>query len=241
MIDYSLIIPFFNEEKNIPLVIKRIKKIYKKSKNLEFILINNGSNDNSEIVFKKNLNKKDKRIKYFKIKKNIGYGYGIKYGLKKSKGRYVGWTHSDMQTDPIDILKAIKVINLKKDKKIFVKGKRQERSFKQSFQTKAMELCTYLILGYHLKDINAQPNIVSRQFYQKYLKKFAPNDLSFDLFAYYFNVKANHTIKKINVIFKIRKFGETKGGGEGGSIITKIKLILVTLKCLFKIKFTNIN
>ena len=241
MIDYSLIIPFFNEEKNIPLVIKRIKKIYKKSKNLEFILINNGSNDNSEIVFKNNLNKKDKRIKYFKIKKNIGYGYGIKYGLKKSKGRYVGWTHSDMQTDPIDILKAIKVINLKKDKKIFVKGKRQERSFKQSFQTKAMELCTYLILGYHLKDINAQPNIVSRQFYQKYLKKFAPNDLSFDLFAYYFNVKTNHTIKKINVVFKIRKFGETKGGGEGGSIITKIKLILVTLKCLFKIKFTNIN
>ena len=39
MIDYSLIIPFFNEEKNIPLVIKRIKKIYKKSKNLEFILV----------------------------------------------------------------------------------------------------------------------------------------------------------------------------------------------------------
>ena len=28
-----------------------------------------------------------------------------------------------MQTDPIDILKAIKVINLKKDKKIFVKVK----------------------------------------------------------------------------------------------------------------------
>ena len=106
MIDYSLIIPFFNEEKNIPLVIKRIKKIYKKSKNLEFILVNNGSNDNSEIVFKKNLNKKDKRIKYFKIKKNIGYGYGIKYGLKKSKGKYIGWTHSDMQTDPIDILKS---------------------------------------------------------------------------------------------------------------------------------------
>ena len=60
MIDYSLIIPFFNEEKNIPLVIKRIKKNYKKSKNLEFILVNNGSNDNSEITFKRNLNKKDK-------------------------------------------------------------------------------------------------------------------------------------------------------------------------------------
>ena len=241
MIDYSLIIPFFNEEKNIPLVIKRIKKIYKKSNNLEFILVNNGSNDNSEIIFKRNLNKKDKRIKYFKIKKNIGYGYGIKYGLQKSRGKYVGWTHSDMQTDPIDILKAIKVIDLKKDKKIFVKGKRQERSFKQSFQTKAMELFTYLILGYNLKDINAQPNIVSRKFYQKYLKKFAPNDLSFDLFTYYFIVKADYKVKKINVLFKSRKFGETKGGGEGGSILTKIKLILVTLKCLFKIKFTSIN
>tara|TARA_B100000575_G_scaffold276570_1_gene262112 strand:+ start:116 stop:841 length:726 start_codon:yes stop_codon:yes gene_type:complete len=241
MVDYSLIIPFFNEEKNIPLVLKKIKKIYKKSKNLEFILVNNGSNDRSEIIFKRDLNKKDKRIRYFKIKKNIGYGYGIKYGLKKSKGKYVGWTHSDMQTDPTDILKAIKLINLEKDKEIFVKGKRQERSFRQSFQTTAMEFFTYLILGYNLRDINAQPNIVTRQFYQKYLRRFAPNDLSFDLFTYYFNVKANYRVKKINVIFKSRKFGETKGGGEGGSILTKIKLIFVTLKCLFKIKFMSIN
>ena len=241
MIDYSLIIPFFNEEKNIPLVLNRIKKNYSKSKNLEFILVNNGSKDKSDKVFHKNLNKKDRRIRYFKIQKNIGYGHGIKFGLKKSKGRFIGWTHSDMQTDPIDILKAIKVINLKKDKKIFIKGKRQERSLKQTFQTKAMEFFTYLILGYNLKDINAQPNIVSRQFYIKYLKRFAPDDLSFDLFTYYFNVKADYEVKKINVIFKSRKFGETKGGGEGGSIITKIKLIFVTLKCLFKIKFTNIN
>ena len=83
--------------------------------------------------------------------------------------------------------------------------------------------------------------MLSPTLFQENLKKFAPNDLSFDLFTYYFIVKADYKVKKINVLFKSRKFGETKGGGEGGSILTKIKLILVTLKCLFKIKFTSVN
>ena len=54
-------------------------------------------------------------------------------------------------------------------------------------------------------------------------------------------MKADYKVKKINILFKSRKFGETKGGGEGGSILTKIKLILVTLNCLFKIKFSKVN
>ena len=43
----------------------------------------------------------------------------------------------------------------------------------------------------------------------------------------------------INVLFKKRKFGEVKGGGEGGSLLSKPKVILVTLKCLIYLKFTN--
>ena len=45
MIKYSIVIPFYNEEKNIFFVIRSLKKILKKIKEIEFILVNNGSTD----------------------------------------------------------------------------------------------------------------------------------------------------------------------------------------------------
>ena len=62
MIKYSLVIPFFNEEKNIQKVIEALVQISKKIKFIEFILVNNGSTDNSKIEFEKGLMEKNKKI-----------------------------------------------------------------------------------------------------------------------------------------------------------------------------------
>ena len=241
MIKYSIVIPFYNEEKNIYYVIKSLKKISNKIKDIEFILVNNGSTDNSQNIFYNVLKKENKKkFKYFKIKKNIGYGHGIKYGLDKASGNYLAWTHADMQTNPTDILKAIKIIKNSKEKNLFIKGNRHKRNSKETIQTKGMEYISYFLLNIKIKDINAQPKVITRFFFNNYIKKYAPDDLSLDLFAYYFAIKKKYKIHEIKVLFKKRKYGETKGGGEGGSIITKLKLVLVTLKCLIYIKFLKI-
>ena len=62
MIRYSLVIPFFNEEKNIHIIIDQLKKISKKNKSIEFLLVNNGSTDNSKKEFKKSLQYLSKKI-----------------------------------------------------------------------------------------------------------------------------------------------------------------------------------
>ena len=241
MTSFSLIIPFYNEEKNINFVIKSLKQILNKINDIEFILINNGSTDNSKKIFSQTLKKEDKKkFKYFLIKNNIGYGHGIKFGLKKATGNYLAWTHSDMQTDPKDLLKAIKIIKQNKILNIFVKGKRQKRSSKEIIQTKAMEFISSTFLNIKINDINAQPKVITKSFYVKYLKNYAPDDLSLDLFAYYMAIKKKYKIFEINVLFKKRKYGETKGGGEGGSILTKLKLIWITLRCLLYIKFLKV-
>ena len=242
MINFSLVIPFYNEEKNIPFVIKSLKKILKKTSEVEFILINNGSTDKSDKIFIKLLkNKKKKYFRNFKIKKNIGYGHGIKFGLKKSKGNYLAWTHADLQTDPADILKAINEKKKINNEKFFIKGKRKNRNPKEVFQTRAMEIFSFIILNHRITDINAQPKLITKIFFKKYLSKLAPDDLSLDLYAYYLAASKGYTIKEFNVLFKKRKYGETKGGGEGGSVFTKLKLIFVTLKCLIKLKFLKIK
>ena len=241
MIKYSLIIPFYNEAKNITEVIFILKSISKKINSVEFILVNNGSTDDSQNIFEKNLKNQNKKIfRLLKIKKNIGYGHGIKYGLSKSSGSFLAWTHADLQTDPRDILKAIKIINKNKlTKNIFIKGLRKNRSYKENFQTRVMEIISSFFLNIKIKDINAQPKLITRKFYKKFVEKKAPDDLSFDLYCYSLAAYKKLKIFYIDVLFKKRKFGEAKGGGEGGSIFSKLKVILVTLKCLINLKFKN--
>ena len=51
---FSLVIPCFNESKNIPILIKNYKKFLKNKKN-ELILVNNGSKEETDKILKKYL------------------------------------------------------------------------------------------------------------------------------------------------------------------------------------------
>ena len=51
----SIVIPCFNEELNLPLLIIRCQEIHQKNNLLEFIFVNNGSTDNSKKILKKYL------------------------------------------------------------------------------------------------------------------------------------------------------------------------------------------
>ena len=102
----SLIIPLYNEEKNIKPLFNQVSKLQKKI-NLEFIAVNNGSKDDSTKemrLFKKKIN----NLKIINIKKNIGFGNGIKVGISKAKCDLICYTHGDLQYDLFNILKAYK-------------------------------------------------------------------------------------------------------------------------------------
>lgn len=87
----SVIIPMYNAEKTIEkCIISILNQTYE---NLEIIIINDGSVDNSENICKK-LMKKDERIKYF-YKQNSGVSDTRNYGLEKAKGYYVAFVDSD--------------------------------------------------------------------------------------------------------------------------------------------------
>ena len=105
----SIIIPTFNEAKQLKYTIKKLQSLKKKIKEYELIFIDDFSNDGSYqqlVLFKK----KDSRIKIFKnIKK--GLGSAIKVGIKKSKKKYVCIFMCDLSDDVNDIYKYYKAIN----------------------------------------------------------------------------------------------------------------------------------
>ena len=63
MADISIIVPVYNAEKYLEKCLDSLKKQTKKE--IEWIIINDGSTDHSEEIIKK---VKDKRLKYFKNK-----------------------------------------------------------------------------------------------------------------------------------------------------------------------------
>ena len=156
----SIVIPCFNEELNLPLLIKRCEEIHQKNNLLEFIFVNNGSTDNSKKILKKISNN---YIKVVNLKNNLGYGGGIIQGLKFAKNEIVGWTHADLQTDPNDLNKGIKLFEKNQDKLIFVKGRRHGRSLSENILTMGMSFFETLLFKKIMIDINAQPTLFSKE------------------------------------------------------------------------------
>lgn len=87
----SIIIPVFNSEKTLK---KCISSILSQSyKNLDIIIINDGSTDNSDEICK-DYQKKDKRINYI-IQKNSGVSSARNNGLSNAKGDFITFIDSD--------------------------------------------------------------------------------------------------------------------------------------------------
>lgn len=229
---FSIVVPCYNESKNIPLILKRFNNVFKDKKDVEVILVNNGSNDNSNEILDE-LIPKYNFAKTIYLKKNKGYGYGIKSGLNISKGEYIGYTHADMQTDPEDLLKGMEIITkIENPENCYVKGDRKGRLFWDQFFTSGMSLFETFYLGVKLWDINAQPNIFHKSFYND-IKKNCPNDFSLDLFFLYMAKKRKLKLIRFDVVFPERIHGKSSWNT---GLKSKLKFIKRTLSFSVKLK-----
>ena len=116
----SILIPTFNRskflKKNLVLLIDFIKKT-KNSKNIEIIVSNNKSTDNtSEIVSEFEEMDGDIILKYYNQKSNIGLQKNALFVLQKSKGLFVMYLGDDDFID-IEYLKAV-IFQIHKNQKL---------------------------------------------------------------------------------------------------------------------------
>ena len=226
----SIIVPCYNESQNIGLILKRIKEVIKRN-DIEVLLVNNGSTDNSQEVFDKTISDFP-FARVFKISVNEGYGHGVVSGLKAAKGEFIGYTHADMQTDPSDVIKALEIIEKqKKPTNCYVKGDRKGRAFFDQIFTSGMSLFESMYLGKKLWDINAQPNIFHNSFFKNLTN--TPKDFSLDLFFLYKAQIKNLNIIRFNVTFPERIHGESSWNT---GLSSKWKFIKRTLQFSFKLK-----
>lgn len=225
---YSLVIPCYNEAAGLEDLVASCVRAQFPS-NFEVILVDNGSTDNTKHILPVLL-KGHSQIRSVRVEHNYGYGNGILFGLSKARGDVLGWTHADLQTDPEDFKAAIEFFE-RDGSQPFVKGKRFGRKPLDVFFTVSMSLFELFLLRKMLWDINAQPNVFSRSFYESWTNP--PKDFSLDLYVYFAAKRAGRKICRFPVFFGQRKYGMSHWNIDWRS---KLKFIRRTIHFSLELK-----
>lgn len=199
---FSLVIPCYNEAANLPFLLDRCKE-FARFQDSEVVLVDNGSTDHSSEVMAELLQNYPS-CRSIRVEENQGYGYGILEGLRAARGEVLGWTHADMQTDPQDALRGMALFE-QHGPNVFVKGRRYSRPFGDVVFAAGMSVFETVLLGKPMWDINAQPTMFSRAFFESWHEP--PHDFSLDLFAYFQARRMGLAVHRFPVRFGERAHG----------------------------------
>ncbi len=121
---YSLIIPIYNEEENIPELYRRVSEVMNQLDGVaEMILVNDGSRDRSlEMI--RNLHEQDSRVCYLSFARNFGHQLAVTAGMNFARGEAIVILDADLQDPPELILDMAK---LWRDNYQVIYAKRLER------------------------------------------------------------------------------------------------------------------
>lgn len=100
----SVIMPTYNRQKFLPRAIDSI--LAQTYKDFEFIIVDDGSTDNS-IHLLKDYAQKDERIRVIRNKENKGISYSRQLGLNAARGKYIAIMDSDDVSLPIRLEKQV--------------------------------------------------------------------------------------------------------------------------------------
>ncbi|NWF98310.1 MAG: glycosyltransferase family 2 protein [Nitrospirae bacterium] len=135
--EFSIVIPVYNEQENIPELYKRLTEVMDKlcaSRKLsadyyEIIMVDDGSTDDSWNIIK-NLHHNDRRVKGINFSRNFGHHIAITAGLDYVKGRTVILMDGDLQDPPEEIPKLYERFQEGFDLVYGIRQKRNDSLFK---------------------------------------------------------------------------------------------------------------
>ena len=150
---FSIVIPVYNESKNLPLLISQIYKVLE-NHTFELIIIDDNSSDGTFEV----LNKiKKKNFRFFIRKKKRDLSRSCVLGFNKSKYKNILVMDGDLQHQPKDIKKLLKIFQLKKahivigSRELFTR-KKHNLSFMRLSASRILIFIVNILLGNKTSD-----------------------------------------------------------------------------------------
>ena len=106
--DYTVIMPFFNEENTLEMAVTNLVNEDFAS---EIILVNDGSNDKSYEIAT-SLQNKHEFIKLIESKENKGKGHALKLGINVASKKFIGVLDADLEYSPNDLKNLFQEIDI---------------------------------------------------------------------------------------------------------------------------------
>tara|TARA_Y100000741_G_C18236703_1_gene552003 strand:+ start:116 stop:814 length:699 start_codon:yes stop_codon:yes gene_type:complete len=222
MFKFSIVIPVYNESKNLTILTKKIYRVLK-DKKFELIIVDDDSTDGTSKILKKI---KKKNMRFFIRKKDKDLCKSCILGFQKSKYSNVLVMDGDMQHRPKDILKLIDVFQTKDAD--FVIGSRnlfRKKKHNLSFFRLVASRILILIVNFFLTNKTSDPMsgffiFKKKIFFKNQFKLFKKGyKILLDL------LYCDESVKKIydvEIKFDTRKKGKSK-------MNTKILFILINM------------
>tara|TARA_Y200000002_G_scaffold359464_1_gene343761 strand:- start:151 stop:840 length:690 start_codon:yes stop_codon:yes gene_type:complete len=224
----SIIIPCYNEQDHIIDTLNNIKagivnSIF--SSKFEIIIIDDGSNDQSQDLVKHYL-KKNENINLHVNNINLGLGHSIFKGFNLAKNDYVIWFPGDDNLESVEISK---ILNSFEEDKILISipNSKNSRTLKRRVISRLYVIILNLITGLRIPYYNSF-NIYRTKITQQYNKNFF--NFGFLAMMLIFCMKENHKIKFVDFNIKER----LKGESNALTIKNLIEIIKLILYLIFK-------
>lgn len=221
----SIILPAYNEEKNIgQMVADSLTYLRKLKDDYEIIIVNDGSIDKTALIAQK-IARKNKKVKLIDHRKNQGYGQALQDGFEAAKFNYVFFTDSDRQfrLDALDIMFPIaktKVVDL-------VIGYRLKRKdpFLRKFLSWGYNSLANFFFDLNVKDIDCAFKLFRKDIFRK---------IKIESKSFFFNTEILAKARFFN--FNIIEVGVPHFPRIAGKSTVKFKHIPLTIRELIRIR-----
>ena len=148
----SIIVPVYNEKKNLEAL---FSEIYEAIKDLPFlyeiIAVDDGSSDGSDEVLKQLATQYD-HVKIINFRRNFGQTAALSAGFDHAKGDIIIPLDSDLQNDPKDIANLITKIDEGYDVVSGWRKHRQDAAIKRNFVSRVANKIISIVSGVRLND-----------------------------------------------------------------------------------------
>ncbi len=204
----SIVIPVYNEEHNLPLLVEKIQNIlHKIQTKYEIILINDGSTDNSKNEIIK-LADNNKQIKHMHFNKNFGKAVALNKGFQIAMGELIITMDADLQDKPEEIPVLINKINEGYD---LVSGWKINRKDKleKKLPSKIFNYVIGTVTGLKIHDYNCGFKIYRKELTEN-INLYGEMHRYIPALAYW----KGYRVGEVPVKHNYRKYGKSKYGME---------------------------
>jgi len=198
----SIVIPVFNSEKTINIVVDRIIETLSDHSNYEIVLVNDGSKDNSFKVCLE-ISKRIKYVKSIDLSKNFGQHNAIMAGLNYCSGEYIICMDDDLQTPPEEIWKLIYKLEEGYDV-VFSKYKDKKHNLGKRIGSKINSIMLSMLIN-KPKDIYLSSFFI----FKKFLVKEIIKNKESRPYIWGYIIRNTNSIGNVEVKHKKRSIGKT--------------------------------